>query len=308
MQLQSKTITGHRPGPKLLIVGGVHGDEFEPMVAGRRLLAELDPAQLRGSVTIVPVVNEAAFERGTRTADDLLDLARVCPGREDGSVTQRTAAALSILIRETDYFIDLHTGGTAFQLLPLAGYGIHADPGVLAKQREMAHAFNLTLVWGTDGRFNGTSLSVARDAGKPAIYVEHGGGGTCDPRRVDECVQGCLNVARVLGMLDVPEPASRVKFFLEDDRDSSGHLQRQCPSPAAGYFQPEVELEQVVQEGQRMGRVDDVLGENSVPILAYRTGTVLLLRSFPSVKVGDPLVVILPITGPGQASFSRGEV
>lgn len=305
IQLKSKTITGSQPGPKLLIVGGVHGDEWEPMATGRRLLAELPGSQLSGSVTIVPCVNEAAFLRGTRMADDQLDLARVCPGKEDGSVTEQTAAALSALIRQADYFIDMHTAGTVFNLLPLAGYGIHAHPEVLEKQRLMAHAFNLPLVWGTDGRFNGTSLSVARDKNIPAIYVEHGGGGMCDSQRVDQCVTGCKNVARALGMLAGPAPESRVTHVIEDDRDASGHLQRQCPSPAAGYFQPEVALGDVVQEGQRVGVINDPLGESPTPILAYRTGTVLLLRTFPSVKVGDPLIVILPVTGPGRASFPR---
>ncbi len=40
----------------------------------------------------------------------------------------------------------------------------------------MALAFNLPLVWGTDYRPNGRTLSVARDAKIPAIYLEFGGG------------------------------------------------------------------------------------------------------------------------------------
>lgn len=83
------------------------------MMAVRRLGEELDPGTLRGEVTLVPVVNEPAFHRGTRTADDGLDLARTCPGRPDGSETERVAHALSELIRSHDHFIDLHTGGTA---------------------------------------------------------------------------------------------------------------------------------------------------------------------------------------------------
>lgn len=305
MELKSKKIVGRADGPHLLIVGGVHGDEWEPMAACRRLLGEFNPDKLQGRVTIVPVVNQAAFARGMRTADDGLDLARTCPGRSDGSVTERTAAALTDLIRTADYFLDLHTGGTPFQLLPLAGYGIHADPQILEKQRQMARAFNLPLVWGTDGRFNGTSLSVARDAKVPAIYVEHGGGGMCNPRRVDECVAGCLQVARRLGMIEAPVPVNRVRYFVEDDRDRSGHLQSKCPSPVAGYFQPEVGLGDVVKVGQQIGRIDDPLGEHGVPVPAYADGTVLLIRTCPSVQPGDPLIVILPVTAPGDYTFPR---
>jgi predicted deacylase len=96
---------------------------------------------------------------------------------------------------------------------------------------------------------------------------------------------------------------NRVRYFVEDDRDRSGHLQSKCPSPAAGYFQPEVGLGDIVKVGQQVGRVDDPLGEQSVPITAYTDGTVMLLRTFPSVKAGDPLIVILPVTGPGEYAF-----
>src|SRR6185436_13956593 len=114
MQLSARHIIGNHPGPHLLITGGVHGNEFEPMAAARRLIRLIDPSELRGRVTLVPVVNESAFERGERTADDGLDLARTCPGRADGSITERIAHALSELIRTADYYTDLHSGGTEF--------------------------------------------------------------------------------------------------------------------------------------------------------------------------------------------------
>ena len=73
--------TATEPGPHLLITGGVHGDEFEPMAAIRRLIGPLRAGRIRGRVTLVPVVNEPAFRRGQRTAEDGLDLARTLPGR-----------------------------------------------------------------------------------------------------------------------------------------------------------------------------------------------------------------------------------
>src|SRR5690242_8836241 len=114
--LKSKTIVGAQPGPRLLIVAGVHGDEYEPMEAVRRLIADITPEQLKGSVTLVPCVNEAAFRRASRVGEDQLDLARVCPGRPDGSITERIAHALSELIGRSDFFIDMHTGGTGLRL------------------------------------------------------------------------------------------------------------------------------------------------------------------------------------------------
>src|SRR5882724_6296628 len=103
LRLKSESIVGRQPGPHLLITGGVHGDEFEPMVAIRRLMSASELTALRGQLTLVPVVNEAAFARGQRVAEDGLDLARTCPGRADGSITERIAHALSELIRASDY-------------------------------------------------------------------------------------------------------------------------------------------------------------------------------------------------------------
>src|SRR6186997_3639554 len=128
--LQSEIIQGDSAGPHLVITGGVHGDEFEPMVAIRRVVRTVDKTTLRGRLTLVPVVNEAAFARGDRVAEDGLDLARTCPGKADGSVTERTAHLLSKLIRTADFYIDLHTGGTAFSIWPLAGYMLHPNSKV----------------------------------------------------------------------------------------------------------------------------------------------------------------------------------
>src|SRR5437667_2148603 len=117
------------------------------MAALRRLITLLSPERIRGRLTIVPVVNEPAFTRNARTAEDGLDLARTCPGQPDGSITQRIAHALSTLIHQADHYIDLHTGGLALRMAPLAGYMLLPDRRVLEVQRRMASAFNLPLVW-----------------------------------------------------------------------------------------------------------------------------------------------------------------
>lgn len=294
MELQRREIVGQSSGPHLLITGGVHGDEFEPMLAIRRLmrLSELEPSRLRGRLTLVPVVNEAAFLRGHRTAEDGLDLARTCPGRPDGSVTEQTAHALSQLIRTADFYIDLHTGGTRLCVLPLAGYMLHPDEAVWQKSREMAWAFNLPVVWGTDHQLEGRSMSVARDAMVPAIYCEYRGSAVCSAEGVEAYVAGCLNVMGLLGMIDRVQPSSQVRHAIEDPRPGSGHMQVCNPSPMAGYFEPVVRPGDYVRAGMPLGTVSDVLGERTVTVTANVSGIVLVLTTFPSVKQGDALAVI----------------
>jgi len=296
MELQAIEIPGRRSGPHLLITGGVHGDEFEPMVAIRRLAQTVSPDSLAGRLTLIPVVNEAAFARGTRAAEDNLDLARTCPGRVDGSVTERTAAALSAWIRRADYYIDLHTGGTRLAVWPLAGYMLHPDADVLQKQRAMARDFNLPVVWGTDYRLEGRSLSVARDARVPAIYCEFWGGGRCDPAGIGAYVEGCRNVMIGLQMLEGERAASRVLHEVEDPREGAGHMQICNPSPVDGYFEPSVSLGSQVSPGDLLGTVCDPQGRDTREIRCEVAGIVIVLHTFPSVRRGDSLAVIMERT------------
>jgi predicted deacylase len=293
-------IAGQRPGPHLLITGGVHGDEFEPMAAIRQLARELRPEELRGLVTLVPVVNEPAFRLGRRCAEDGLDLARTCPGRADGSVTELIAFALSELIRSADLYIDLHTGGTRLMVLPLTGYVLHPYPAVLEQQRRMARAFGLPLIWGTDPNLPGRSLSVARDANIPAIYAEYLGGGRFDSAGVAAYVRGCRNVMAKFGMLEAEGMGhgghSKEPLVVEDNRPGAGHMQVNHPAPCDGFFEPAVELGQRVQAGDVLGTICDPLGKHVETIRSRYTGMVIVLHTFPRVEAGVSVAVVLEST------------
>ena len=295
IQLQSITIEGQKNGPNLLILGGIHGDEFESMWAIRRLKSALLPEALRGSVTLVPVVNEGAFWRGERTAEDELDLARTCPGRADGSITERVAHAVSALIREADYLIDLHSGGLIMQFYPTAGYTLHPDKDVLDVQRRMARAFNMPIIWGTTSRLDGRTLSVARDARIPAIYAEWMGGGTCDPAGVEGYFEGCMNVMGELDMIERTQPASRTEHVVEDDRDNAGVIQANYSAPFAGFFEPNIKLMDPVKPGDLIGVVTDHLGERREEIRSVQEGLVLCLRVYNRVYAGESLGAVLEI-------------
>jgi predicted deacylase len=281
----------------LLITGGVHGDEFEGPFAIRKLAEHEALAGLSGRLTLAPIVNEAAFALGRRVAEDGLDLARVCPGCVDGSVTERAAHALAELIRAADFYIDLHTGGAALSVWPMTGYMLHPSRKVLDQQRAMARAFNLPVIWGTDPRLEGRSLSVARDAAVPAIYAEYEGGGRFNPRGAQAYVEGCLNVMGLLGMIERPAATLGVQHAVEDPRPGAGHMQRCYPAPTDGLFEPFVELGQPVMAGQPLGAITDFQGVQLHTVVSDQTGRVLVLRTWPLIKPGDSLAVILELEG-----------
>jgi predicted deacylase len=296
VELVSERFESPEPGPHVLIIGGVHGDEFEPMAAIRRLIERLrERPPLRGRVTLVPVVNEAAYRRCHRAAEDGLDLARTCPGRADGSITERTAHAISALIRTADLFIDLHTGGSHYRVLPLSGYMLHADPKVLDVQRRMARVFGLPIIWGTEPNLNGRTLSIARDAGVPSIYTEYEGGGGCDPAGITAYFDGCLRVLREFQLIaDAPPLPATAPLVVEDATPDSGHMQTKHPSPCEGFFEPVVTIGDRVRVGDTLGSVTDLLGRRREPIIASTSGIVLTLHTFSRVEANEGLVVVLP--------------
>lgn len=291
--VESLTIEGAQSGKHLLILGGIHGDEYEPMAAVRQLRTRISPEKLSGRVTLVPVVNQPAYERINRRGPDDLDLARTFPGSPDGSITQQIAHEVTQIIKFVDYMIDLHTGGLYSNLAPFSGYTLHPDSAILETQRQMARAFNLPVAWGTSAHLDGRSLSAARDLGVPAIYAEWGGGSGCDPEAVEGYATGCLSVLSVLGMLNISVEQKPILHHIEDDRKDSGHLQLQNHATVSGFFEPSVQLMDQVQTGDVLGSICSVTGEEVTSVIASQTGVILGLRTLPYVEKDEWLAVIL---------------
>lgn len=300
--IKSYRIEAKASGPHVLLVAGVHGDEYEPILSACELLQELSPLLTNGVVTIVPVVNVTAYRISSRYGEDGLDLARICPGTPDGSASERNAFEVSELIKTADYLIDLHTGGLAHNIYQMAGFGLHPSQEILDVQRQMALAFNTPVIWGTDHRPNGRTLSVARDEGVPGIYLEYGGGTGTRRNVVETYKRGFINLLRMLKMVEGdPEIVSpEERYWVEDSRPDSGYFQGKTPSPADGIFVAECVPGNQIKQGQRFGKVIDPETNSSVDIIADIDGLVLSVRSLVHVNKGDALGSILPITQPGK--------
>ena len=303
LPFQRTRFVGESAGPHLLITAGVHGDEFLPMLAIESLirLFESDEKRLLGSLTLIPIVNRPAFRRGNRCGEDGLDLARTCPGRYDGTPTEHIAHHLSREIENADYYVDLHTGGTELCVLPLTGYVLHPDKAILEKQRQLARAFGLPFIWGTSPELEGRSLSVARDAGAPAIYVEYLG----SHRELAEIsandstflaaghplVSGCLNILRHLEMIEGTEQQHDSEIA-EDWRSGSGHMQVSCPAPATGFFHPQARLGDSIAAGELIGEIHPGAGQSAFPVVSQQSGKLIVLREYPRINQGDTAAVI----------------
>ena len=109
-------------GPRLLVLGAVHGNETCGASAIRSVAAEFAAGTrrlARGVITLVPVANPVAFRQGTREGDRNLNRdfrPSVCPENAE----DRIANHLAPILREHDALLDLHSfaaEGTPFVFL-----------------------------------------------------------------------------------------------------------------------------------------------------------------------------------------------
>src|SRR5215469_5561727 len=92
---------GAKPGKRILLSSGVHGDEMSSVYALQAVMNQLNPAEMAGTVIAVPDVSRPALEGMARRwpnsglGINLIDMNREWPGNEDGaSATSRHAGLL----------------------------------------------------------------------------------------------------------------------------------------------------------------------------------------------------------------------
>ena len=290
------TIGGAEPGPVLLVSGGVHGDEFEGPLTIVRLFEELKATDITGTFVGLAVANVPAFETATRSSPiDGLNLARVLPGKAEGSLTERIGYWLTEkLMAAGDLFIDLHSGGVALNI-PTSIYYCLIDNEQGRKTREAAFAFGAPVIIGSDASKGvwGCSFRTTWDRGIPGIFTEGPGGGRTRPEDVHCYAQGVINVMRQMKMLaGVPEPQPTTHHLVGDGQPGGGYL-----ASVAGYFRSDVAPLDHVTVGQMMGAIQGFDGSELQTFVAQREGYVSMLRAVPRVSEGD---AVISITG-GQA-------
>ncbi|MDX9958383.1 MAG: succinylglutamate desuccinylase/aspartoacylase family protein [Spirochaetia bacterium] len=87
-------LAGAEPGPLLMVVAGVHGDEASGPLAARRLASA--PPPLRGTLVILPVASPEAMAAGQRWLPGWSDLNRAFPDADeynDSGSTRSTRSA-----------------------------------------------------------------------------------------------------------------------------------------------------------------------------------------------------------------------
>jgi len=287
--LRALVAVGRQPGPTLLVVAGIHGDEYEGMAALWEVFANLDPATMRGSFFAIPVANPLAYAARTRSTPaqvDGLNLARVFPGDAGGTVTQRLAHHLLCLVERNvgagDPFVDLHSGSADVIFAQMVGFRDVSGSGRGASE-EAARHFGFTRVWripDSPGPFN---AETAR-RGIPTIGTETTGRAGCYPADVAAYVAGLRNLLTYLRIHDHgPAP---VRF------DGPARPTLDFFSPAGGFFRTAVQLGDEVDRDARLGGIVDLDGDVVADVIAPMAGEVWAWRATPAVRPGELIGMI----------------
>ncbi len=276
-----------RPGPVLAVLGGVHGDEPEGVLAADALTRLARPAD-RGALIVVPVAHPAACAAHTRCCPAGGNLARAFPGDPDGSPAARTAAVLAreVLMR-ADALIDLHTAGRDCDMPLLAGYGETGDAGVDAVSRRMARDFGADFLWRHAQTAPGRTLSVMAARGKPAIYAEAAGGGALHGAALARYGDGLAGAMAALGMRDAAPHPGRDPICVAGPGNLDADAAR---APCAGFFAAGVAAGDAVRKGQIAGRIM-APGHGPVDVTAPQAGRVMFLRHHAPVVPGTPVLL-----------------
>ena len=111
LQFKSVTYTGINPGPRLVVLGAVHGNERCGPQAIARVLDDIDSARLSivsGLVTFVPVTNPLAYQRRERAGDRNLNR-NLYPVPTPKDFEDHVANWLCPLLAKHEALLDLHS-------------------------------------------------------------------------------------------------------------------------------------------------------------------------------------------------------
>ncbi len=285
-------VHGTRPGPVLAIVSGAHGTEYASIIAVERLIREIDPKLVTGTVILVPLVNVPSFEQKIAHVNptDGKSMNRFYPGRADGTQTERASLAITkAVVDKSDHLIDLHGGDIDESLRPYSYWTKTGNERQDAMSRDMVLAFGLdTIIISTDRPKDPAASryleNTATTRGKPSFTAEAGHAGTVEPHDVDALVNGCLSVMRYLKMLDGRPASIESPVWIE----RVGTL----TSDVTGIFYPLVTRGSYVQKDMKLGYVTDYVGKVIFDARSPESGIVLYLRAVPSMTKGETIASI----------------
>lgn len=292
-QIPVSVFHGRNAGKIFVIMSGLHGSEYAPILGVQRIAKQIDPQKLNGTVILIHVANMPSFlKRTIYYGEDGKNLNRIFPGKNDGTVTERIAFTLmEKIIKRGDFLIDVHSGDNNESLRPYVVYydAPTADRSKVELSRRMAFAFGIDFVKRTqltelDYAKSNYGTRAALASGLAVMAVESGQLGKPDEESIARVEKGLLNVLRELKFIEgKPTPTKNPTLIKRDQT---------VRSTKTGLFHSLVDVNQKVKKDQVLGYVTDFFGSRIEEAKAPFDGVVMYYTATPPVSAGEPLVNI----------------
>lgn len=282
---------GAKPGKRVVLVSGVHGDEISPVRTLQMVMEQLDPVAMSGTVLAVFDVSRPALEGMARRwpnsgrGIDLVDMNRVWPGNENGPTAPSRHAAMlfnKLLKPNADYGIDFHTSTTG---VDLTAFNIARMD--IPEVRAMAELFPIDQIFDNPA-YPGVLANAFVDAGIPAFTPEMGPPRILDRRMVALFVEGTMNVLKHHGI--IAGPMGRTG---KDTGIFVGNSAYAAFASNGGFVELLVGLNDRVEAGQKLAVQRNAFGEIVAEYSSGVSGEVMACRTDATSEPGNLLVSVL---------------
>ena len=192
---------GKDKGIVFTILAGVHGAEYAPIIATQKLIKKFEVNRLSGTIIILPITNIGALYSSTPYVNpiDNLNINRIFPGNENGSVSEKIAHFIATkIIPVSDVFLDAHSGDANEDLLPFVCYYDNKNypfQTKMAKELSEYSGFENVISYPYIIKITEPALYAFKQAtqvGKIALSFESGKLGYLQPKAVDRILRGYL--------------------------------------------------------------------------------------------------------------------
>ena len=279
-------IVGNAPGPHMLVVGGMDGDEYAGIEACYQLIERYTSGDFCGELTIIPVLNVPGFFN--ETSINPLDACYpkyVFPGKEKGTPTERLVHWLSSTYAGTvSVWVELHDGALTESVRPLVWFPITSVDSIDATTEHILSTIRDAIII-CDRTEKSDRRTLLAHKGTAFVITESGSRGSCTQEAVDRHIAWTESIMGAIHM--VPSPAD----------EQPAHTQprisrvRYVYAPWDGIGYPAI-LGERVEKGQRVTKVYSLDRKKVKEFCAPETGIVLWRKETPAVRKYDILCAI----------------
>lgn len=296
---------GAKPGKRITLTSGVHGDEMSSVHTVQTVMSQLNPTEMSGTVMAVLDIARPAMESMQRRwpssgrGFELTDMNREWPGNENGpgAVSRQAGLVFNRLLKpNTDLAIDFHTGTTGLDVS-----AFHIGDMRIPEVKTMMMLYPVPAIF-DNPVYPGVLHNAYIDAGIPAFTPEVGAARRLDLAMIPLFVEGTMNVFKHYGML-----AGAIGRTAVDANVYVGKSAVPVLATHGGFIELLVKLSAKVTPGQKLAIQRNAFGEVVAEYTSPVDGLVGGLRSDATSEPGNVLLFILADAAPvaGAAPYAE---